>query len=341
MARLFLFVATTLVLLTASLLFLPSEAEDAGRSKGQKLTERSIAVPPGSKFVNPEGSCLSFTGLKDAIIENLVIGPCAAHGIELHDSRNVTIRNVVIADTVQSGIYITGSTSIDIEESRISKGVSGVYALDSSGIRVSCNTIENPRGPIPRGQFVQFDKVSGRDNRISCNAGLNARGLGTPEDAISLYKSQGTPQSPIAVTDNLIVGGGPSASGGGIMLGDDGGAYQVAEGNVLVDPGQYGIAVSSGDHMSILNNLVFARRQSFTNVGISTWNQYPHACHTIVVEGNKVKWFSKTGRPNPFWDGENCGEIKGIKHNEFSAALSPEIANAKSPQCGCHTEGRK
>ena len=126
-------------------------------------------VAPGSKIASSDGSCLAFTGLKDVVIEDVTIGPCAGHGIELRDSHNVTIRNVTISDTAQSGIYVIGSTGIRIEESKISNTISGVYILASSAVTVSCNSLKNPRGPIPRGQFVQFDKVHGRDNRISCN----------------------------------------------------------------------------------------------------------------------------------------------------------------------------
>lgn len=317
------------------------KADEPAIGSAPAVDVRAPGQEPGTQISNPKGTCLVLSGVKDKIIENLAIGPCGGHGIELLDSRNVTIRNVVITDTVESGIYIAGSTSVEVTESRISNGVSGVYALDSSGIRVTCNTIEDPRGPIPRGQLVQFDKVTGADNQISCNAGRNRPGRGIPEDAISLYKSHGTAGSPIAVTYNVIVGGGPSESGGGIMLGDDGGSHQIARGNILVDPGQYGIAVSSGRHMSIVENMVLSRKLPFTNVGISVWNQYPHACNTISVERNKVKWQSKTGRANPFWDGENCGGIKGLRSNNFAAQLSPDIAELKAPECQCINEGRR
>src|SRR4029078_11830812 len=121
-------------------------------------------------------------------------------------------------------------------------------------IQVRCNTITNVKGPVPRGQFVQFDKVSGNGNSVSCNVGRNEPGRSNPEDGISLYQSYGEAGSPIVVRDKLLVGGGPSRSGAGIMLGDYGGSYQIAERNILVDPGQYGIAVSSGSHMSIIDN---------------------------------------------------------------------------------------
>jgi hypothetical protein len=299
------------------------------------------AKPAKRAITNAEGSCLVLEREKDKVIENLKIGPCAGNGIELRDSENITIRDVVITDTVGSGIAIFGSKSVEITENRITNTISGIYAVSASGIRVGCNTLEDPRGPIPRGQFVQFDKVVGGENRISCNVGRNRPGHGTPEDAISLYQSHGTAASPISVVYNVITGGGPSESGGGIMMGDDGGSHQLAKGNILVDPGQHGIAVSSGSQMSIIDNVVFGRQQPFTNVGIYTWNQYPHECHTIAVSGNKVKWTEKSGRPNPFWDGENCGKIIGINKNDFAARITPEVAETPSPECSCRGEGRR
>jgi parallel beta-helix repeat protein len=277
--------------------------------------------------------------LHDVVVENLTIGPCGKIGIELIDSEQVTLRNVTVTDTNDVGIYVDGSSSVVVEGSRITNTLSGVYAVRSTGVRVRCNTIEDVRGPIPRGQFVQFDKVTGPTNEVSCNVGLNRPGRGLPEDAISLYKSSGLPDSPIIVERNLIIGGGPSTSGGGIMLGDDGGAYLVARDNILVDPGQYGIAVASGWHMAIVGNQIFARRQSFTNVGISVWNQYPSSCGKITVMGNDVRWLSKIGKPNPYWDAGNCGKVRKAQNN-FSAPLSPEIAATGAPECGCGAAGR-
>src|SRR5262249_4717665 len=137
-----------------------------------------------------------------------------------------------------------------------------------------------------------------------------------------------------------IVGGGPSRSGGGIMLGDNGGSYQIAQHNILVDPGQYGIAVSSGSHMSIVDNSVFGRQQGFTNVGIYVWNQYRSECASIAVKGNKVRWFKMSGEPNSFWDAGNCGKITGLETNDFAADLSGKIADTTS-DCKCSFAGRR
>lgn len=304
--------------------------------------ERKPVPQSGTTVANEKDSCLTFEGLRDAIIENVVVGPCGGHGIELIDSKRVLIRNVTIRGTVGSGVFIMGSDDVEVSESEISDTITGVYAEKSKSIRVACNTIVNPRGPIPRGQYAQFNQVKGENSAIRCNIGRNEPAAGRiPEDGINLYKSNGTQQSPILVEYNLLTGGGPSESGGGIMLGDDGGAYQIARANTLVDPGQYGIAISSGNNMEILDNSVFARKQPFTNVGIYVWNQYKPACKSHTVSGNRVKWFSKSGGLNSFWDGKNCGAIKGVADNNFAAPVTAEIANETAPKCACSRAGRK
>ena len=174
---------------------------------------------------------------------------------------------------------------------------------------------------------------------IGCNSGVNNPGKGQPEDTINLYQSNGVVGKPIYVQYNLIRGGGPSKSGGGILLGDDGSSYQVARGNVLVDPGQYGIAVASGEHNTIQDNTIFARQQSFTNVGIYVWNQYSPACGDVTISGNSVNWRNNNGVANPFWNAGNCGTINQVNNN-FAAAITEAIATRPPPaQCTCQSQG--
>ena len=303
------------------------------------------ASPPASPSTvsNPNGPCLTVNGANNRVIENMTLGPCGGAGIEILNSTNVTLRNVRIRDTREPGIFINGSTSVDIRESNITNAASGVYAVSSSGIKVQCSSIVNPQGPMPRGQFVQFDKVVGGENLVSCNSGLNELGKGIPEDQINLYQSRGTAATPITISNNLLQGGGPSKSGGGIMLGDSGGQYQVARGNVLVDPGQYGIAVAGGTNITVDRNQVYGRQQSFTNVGMYVWNQYSSACSAITVSNNQVNWRNSSGGANNWWDGGNCGSISGISTNTFGAAITETIARLlpATSECSCVTYGRK
>jgi hypothetical protein len=174
---------------------------------------------------------------------------------------------------------------------------------------------------MPRGQCVQFNNVNGEFNLIGDNVCVNIPGESSPEDAISIYKSHGTEASPIIVRGNRIRGGGPSASGGGIMAGDGGGSYVTVSGNELVDPGQYGIAVAGGTNISITSNTIVARRQPFTNVGLYVWNQYPDPCGHITVSGNRVGWINKDGMRSSAWNAGNCGVVEGWDKNDWNAEI--------------------
>lgn len=321
-----LFSAVALALVAAS-----PRQDETGRAAAPV---RPVAAA-GAPTATSAGPCLVLRNRRDLVIDGQSFGPCGTYGIVIAASERITLRNVTVRDTGDMGIYILGSSAITVEGSRVSNALTGIYAQSSERIRVHCNRVDDMRGPIPRGHFVQFNDVNGAGNVISCNRGRNRPGAGDPEDGISLYRSHGLPDAPIRVERNLIVGGGPSTSGGGIMLGDDGGSYLLARRNVLVDPGQYGIAVASGHHMTILDNLIYARPQVFTNVGITVWNQYPSACHDISIRGNRVNWTSRLGVPTPYWDGENCGPVDGIPENEFAAAFGPEIEAQALPDCGC------
>lgn len=311
--------------LTVMWLFLPS-----GLAFAQQRNERPHIL------TNPDGPCLSIKEMTEITIENLRIGPCGGHGIDVFASRNIVIRNVTIEQTRGSGILVLNSRNVAIERNAIDDAISSVSVQGSQGVVVRCNRLRNPRGPIPRGQFVQFGQVYGTGNVISCNVGVNEPGKGQPEDAISIYKSSGTVQSPILVERNTIVGGGPSPSGGGIMLGDGGGSYLVARDNILEDPGQYGIGVAGEHDIEVSGNVVVARSQPFTNVGISVWRQDPPECRNIVVKNNLVHWIAARGGPNPWWKGPGyCRKVEGVLTNNF-AATTDEIARRKVQiHCGC------
>lgn len=173
--------------------------------------------------------------------------------------------------------------------------------------------------------MAQFDKVSGRGNKISYNYALNVLGQSYPEDVVNLYKSNGTIDDPIQVVNNYIVGGGPSTSGTGTILGDGGGMYQYAARNIYIDCGQVGVAVASGEFMTVENNTIYGRAQNWTNVGIYVWNQYTYPCDNITVRNNIVNWKRSDGQQNDLWDGANCGTIQDWDTNVQSAPITANI----------------
>jgi hypothetical protein len=76
-----------------------------------------------------------------------------------------------------------------------------------------------------------------------------------------------------------------------------------------------------------LNNKIYARKNTFTNVGISVWNQYERtsSCAVIVVAGNQVNWTNARGAPNHAWNSGNCGAVDGWDNNLWGAKITAAI----------------
>lgn len=262
----------------------------------------SNLIIEGRSFTNPSGTCL-----------------------QVSNSQNITIRNVAIANCYGVGIGIYRSTNIRIENSSIEDTNSAVYAMFSSGIQVIGNRFKNVdkrKADGSRGQFVQFNNVSGEGNAISDNRGLNEPDKSYPEDLVSLYQSTGTAASPIQITGNCFKGGGPLNTSGGIMTGDGGGGYANVQNNTLVDPGAYGVAIAGGRYITLADNRVFGRRQSFSNVGLYVWNQSGTTCSNNTVLGNQIDFTHLADFKNPTYEGGGCGAVEGWAQNNWAANLA-------------------
>jgi parallel beta-helix repeat protein len=241
----------------------------------------------------------------------------------------VTIRNSVIGPCGGKAIEVRRSTGVRIEYSELLDSDAGIYALDSSSIVISGNTISNAgRNP------VQFDKVTGSGNVVSDNEIHNQEGSSETEDSISIYESSGTESSPLVVEGNLISQGGSSRSGSGILVGDNGGSHVVVRGNTLINPGQVGIGVAGGQNISVVDNLVVSEAFPWSNVGIYVWDQYDTGCEGIEVRGNVVEWYNSTGGVNPFWDAGNCGMVAGWDLNDSSDELGDLLGQDQEPEDG-------
>ena len=263
-------------------------------------------------------------------IRNAVVGPCPGGvGIELVASGTVTIENVHFID-VGYGVSGIEATGVTVTKSFFN-GIQGVaepkavYFANSTGIRVLGNSFVNSGRNL-----VQFNRVSGAGNQINDNVGEAVLGRSIAIDFISLFQTSGTATSPVEVRRNRLRNGGPSNSGSGIMSGDGNGSYQLIEGNVLVDPGQVGIGIAGGDHITVTNNRVYSSSHAWSNVGIYQ-AQYeatsPNgACHDNVVSDNFVNWTNAAGQPNGFYqDTSRCTPVAGLATNNFSAAINASI----------------
>jgi len=272
------------------------------------LTPEPTPAPATGSLSSTTPAPTTISNQSNVVIENLRFDNSNGNALNITGSNNITIRNCFFNKATAEAISIENGSNITIENCLFNRVTTGVYALSSQTIKIRNNQFVNVRmrSTGGRGQFVQFNSVTGAGNLIEDNKGENFPGESDPEDLSSLYSSSGTAANPISIRNNIFRGGGPSASGGGIMTGDNGGSYQVVENNVLLDPGQYGIAAAGGSNISLINNKIYASQQPFTNNPLYVWAQAGASCSNINVKGNRVNWTDKNGSINNGWDAGNC-----------------------------------
>lgn len=99
------------------------------------------------------------------------------------------------------------------------------------------------------------------------------------------------------------------------MLGDNGGAYQVARGNWVVNPGNVGIGVAGGDHMTVEFNVVDAEKYKLNRVGLSIKNWKAPTISDVVVQHNMVRFIDKNGKHVPYWDPQHISNADALTNS--------------------------
>lgn len=228
-------------------------------------------------------------------ISGLTISGGSSPCIQLTDCTNIHITKCKISNTSNYGILIgSGCSNILIDSCLISNVATGVFAVSCPNgmIRVMSNQFQNMKGPFPKGDFVQFSNVGGKYNRVEYNICENIQGQSNPEDGISMYKSSGISGDPICIIGNQIRGGGPSTTGSGITVGDQGGAYILAMYNTIVNAGYVGMHVAGGHDIQLYNNTITSTAFPWSHLGLGSGNYSGQPSYNITINGNKVKWIS-------------------------------------------------
>ena len=274
---------------------------------------------------------ISLNGVSDRVIDGQRFDRVAANNIQLTNCRNITIRGCSFTNTAFEAISILSSEGVVIEDCYFDKVRTAVYAVNSKNITVQHNECRDVQGPMPRGQFVQFNNSDG--GKVIMNLVYNDPTRSRCEDAISTYKSRN-----IEIAHNYINGGGPSTSGGGIMLGDGGEwTFNVyVHDNILVNPGQYGIAINAGYNQRVINNKVFSRQFTWSNVGMYVWrkDKVLTTFRDNEVSGNAVVWVSKSGNRNDYWF---SSETLPFLKRENNVNAGPSESMQPPPGCGIRT----
>ena len=214
--------------------------------------------------------------------------------ISIINCANIHITHCKLQNSSAFGIFITNSTNVLVDSTDILNVGTGIAASGCAGggIRVQYNQIENMMGPFPKGSSIQFNKVGGPYNRIMYNNIQNITGESNPEDAISLYQSNGVVGDMILVLGNKIRGGGPSSTGSGINLGDGGGSYECALNNTLVNTGYIGIQITGGTNIQAQNNTIYSDPFPWSHLGLGYGNFSGLPSNNITISGNKIKWLA-------------------------------------------------
>lgn len=282
-----------------------------------------------------KSAAIQHVGKSNFVIEGLDFSGVNGDVIALYNCENVTIRNNRFKNSNKRGIYLFNSKNVTIIDNTFDHVHTALTASTSQGVKFEYNDIYNIGGPLSEsddtnnGFVALFIQVSGAGNSVSYNASENIYGESSPGDLININQSHGTAQSPILVKGNWLRGGGPSHSGGGILIGDLGGSYQIAEDNILVNPGQYGMGIGGGHNMTLRNNKVYAKSQYYTNVGfsIANWSEGQSGrSHSITFEGNTVNYANRDGvTGNSWWIAENMKPVVGVETNRYDPNLTASI----------------
>lgn len=238
--------------------------------------------------------------------------------LTLNNKSNVVISGCKFLNTHGVGIQLNNCSNITIQNCLFDQVISGIYAVGSKNITIKHCTCTRIQGPVPRGQFVQFNGCSGT-NLIAYNV-VDARNYGKPEDLINMFKSSGT-----TIEYNYLRGCGnlsnASNTGSGIMLGDYGGTNLVAQSNILLDTGHQGIGCAGGSNISIINNQMYSQKNAVSTTGLCVFAYKNTPPDHVVVENNKVGWINKNGHESCWWKGA------GVTH----LTLSGNVMNLPYP----------
>lgn len=189
------------------------------------------------------------------------------------------------------------ASNISITESKFENVTSSIRFLNSKGPLIVADNEALNTGR----NFFQCDKCRGKEIRIENNKMEQYGQSGTKklEDFINIYKSYGTAENYIQIRGNRArtdgTGNGVSSTGSFIILGDHGGEYQIAEGNIGVNPGNVGVGMAGGSHILMIDNVMYSDPiEGISNVAFYSYAEPASPeipCFNHASVGNRAYWY--------------------------------------------------
>lgn len=273
---------------------------------------------------NPSGDCVEVT-IPGVVIRDAEIGPCDGRGVYFHDADSLTILDSTIDNDVPTDLprcdesggcehYTTvlaeNAANLVVRRSTLARGESLIELIDVDGALIVGNVGLDPRGPFPRGQFLQTQGAT-RDviflnNTYTCDPSAGC----LQEDAVNLFRG-----SNILIEGNDIDSGGGLGRSSGCGIITEGVETATIRGNTLRN--QYfgaletadsgcGIGIASGVDILVEGNYV----EGYGNVGyyVHDFSGWSGGCSRITVRNN-VAGTRIDGQRNSFSSGSDCQEV--------------------------------
>lgn len=293
-----------------------------------QIVPKSGDTISGLRIQNPSGPCVYIPrGVTNVTIAGNDIGPCGS-------------------DVTGVGIEVQpGAANIVMRDNRIHGVASGAFVTGAQHpIVFERNIVTDVRGPMPRGQMVQFDSVRGGSgqSRIVGNTSdkLAATAATKYEDHINVHASDGFPGVPILVACNKIRGG-DSTSGSGIMVGDNGGSWIDVANNTVVQTPNTGLGVAGGSNINIRGNRLYnagSTSSSQTQTSLFVMGMGGSTASSITISGNRAiarAWLSGGGGTwGGYWTDGSAVNLSEYGNSWGDLTLTSDAWNTPPTACG-------
>jgi Right handed beta helix region len=266
------------------------------------------------------GDCVVVTA-DNVTIKNSNIGPCNGRGVYLKGVRNFNLLSSTV-DNNKAGtcceryttVLVSSSQNVLLQGNVLKRGESIVEVVGStsSNVTISGNQAYDPRGPFPRGQFVQVQNNAGpitiSNNTYSCRASNGCE----QEDAINLYNAHD-----VTVEGNSVDSGGAIGRDSGCGIITESVQSVTIRNNTLRNQyhgsrGGCGIGISGGQNILVEGNDV----SGYGNIAYYVAAFGSSGCNNITVRNNSAGK-RPDGTTNAFWTSSSCGPNKSITGNSW------------------------
>jgi hypothetical protein len=250
------------------------------------IRDQSGTVIEGLSIASSSGDCVTIINSTNITIQNLQIGPCAGNGVVISGGSGINVFDSYIHPETQAtsccdhndGIFAKGTQSLTIQGNVIAYGEDNIQVEATKGVTVAGNFFLNPRNYSSTGaRGHQFQSWTNSSNvTVSNNYALSSSDtstylyVGTVQDALSFG------QTTTFSADGNFVSGGQSPYGCAIIADtttNDG----IFTNNLVLDSGDCGIEIASGNHNTIDSNKVLNRNPTSGGqmpVALSAWASY-------------------------------------------------------------------